>query len=224
MATSNQYNYNPTVGDIVKDALSNLGIIGLGETPDNDMESMALSRLEKLLKALQNDMVIVNRFSTQSAATTPQQATVDISTYGFKRIYDVVIKQNNVDTPLTIIPEETYLEIPEKTTAGIPLYCVVSSDESTLKLYPVPDSAYTLSVYGQLKIEDAVAMTSNLSIDSGAYEMLVTMLTHKLASAFRKPLDERLYWGKLADKELSRYKAGQYSTSPNKIKVPVGVV
>jgi len=164
MTTTGTYAFNPSLGELVLNAFSRIGIRRTSILASH----LADARMEaNLLQAEWNNRQ-VNLWATDlvSTALTQSTATYDIGD-STVMILDAYITVSGLDYVIMPISRTEYASIPNKTQEGRPSQFwfdrLVNSD---ITLWPVPDasSTYTLNYYRCKLIQDA-ALTGGLNVE-----------------------------------------------------------
>lgn len=193
MSTSNSTNFNVTRNEIIHGALRILGVVGEGQTPSAQQYTDASEALNYLVKAWENQGVLI--WCVKSTDITLVAGTADyniglsqtVSVAKPLKIYQAFRRTtNNVDVPMTILSQQQYNMLGNKTSSGAPsqLYYNSQRDYGTLSLYPVPDSTVTsdvVRIYYQRPIEDFDASTDNADIPQEMLRALKYDLANEMA-------------------------------------------
>lgn len=215
MSTSNSTNFNVTRNEIIHGALRILGVVGEGQTPSAQQYTDASEALNYLVKAWENQGVLI--WCVKSTDITLVAGTADyniglsqtVSVAKPLKIYQAFRRTtNNVDVPMTILSQQQYNMLGNKTSSGAPsqLYYNSQRDYGTLSLYPVPDSTVTsdvVRIYYQRPIEDFDASTDNADIPQEMLRALKYDLANEMAFEYGIPATDR----QVLEQRSERYKA-----------------
>lgn len=179
MATSGTYAWAPDNTDIIETAYSLAGW---------DMRTGYDARAARFSLNL-----ILTEWATRGVNLwTIEQATTDCvdgtASYALDAktidVLDAVIRISDVDTPLERITMEQYLQLPDKTTEGVPSqYAVLrGTTQPTLYLYNVPDASTYDIVYWRIRyMQDIGHMAQSPDVPRRFLPALVWRLAYDLA-------------------------------------------
>jgi hypothetical protein len=164
MAVSANSDWNPAVDVILKMALQHAGLLSLGRTPTATLLSDARDILDTFLKSMASDSAALIEMSMD---TLPVSATVDAYVLPNDTVdvtFPMMVREtgtSNSQTQITQVVYRNYQEITLKELAGTPLRCYVERLETvTLRFWPVPEKAYTVSYQRQRLIRNAESGTT----------------------------------------------------------------
>lgn len=191
MATSGSVNFSLSVRQIITDALEEIGVISIGDTPSAEDAAKALGKLNLMLKTwgTNEKLWIKTEGSVTLLASTASYATSPVSLA--RRIDGVRRRTSNVDTPLTMMSREEYLDFPSKTATGVPFGCYFDPQRATRTLYVVgvPDATIaastTLRIDYRRVIEDADDLDNDLDIPQEWLEACSAGLAARLVTPYR---------------------------------------
>jgi hypothetical protein len=227
MPLSGSTNYALTRDDLISAALRKTNTIGTGETPDSSLVTEVAGALQRVVKALEADGMPLWRIT--EATLTPVAGTVSytigesatINTPAPLKVLQAFRRKtlNNVtnDVPMHIDPYYDYNLLPNKTTAGYPVRLfykapganAAAAVQSTIYLWPVPDSTFvsgsdgtgTIKIYYQRPFDDLDASGDHLDFPSYWYQAVVWGLADEIAGEQGVPLGERSMIHKRAQEE-----------------------
>ena len=205
--------YAITALSTVTGALKLLHVIGEGETPNSDLSTDGLSRLNELV-----DWLGTQRLSTFTLARTTFAYSASTGTYSIGpsgAINQVRPDQiagaayipagSTQEILLTPISAEGYAGLTLKDqTAAAPwgFYYSPSSPLGSLVLYPTPTEAATLVLYVRALLEAFADLTTSYTLPAGYARMLRYQLAKQWAGEFGKalsPADDEIARESLAD-------------------------
>jgi hypothetical protein len=169
LATSGSIDFTLTARDVVEYALRKIGALDITQTADADEAAAALVELEVMLKewALTGPYLFTKRETSQTLVA----ATASYSLSSTKPIRFLEARYRDVngrDLPMEELTREEYLELPLKTSQGIPttFYFDPQPNSWTLYVWPVLAAATTEAVrYSyQRRIEDVDDLNNDLDI------------------------------------------------------------
>lgn len=203
MSTSNSTNFNVTRDEIIAGALRILGVVGEGQSPTTDQITASAEALNYIIKAWENQGVPIwaIKFTdiTLTAATADYNIGLSQTVNVAKplKVYQAFRRTTgNVDVPMTILSQQQYNMLGNKTSSGPPsqLYYNAQRDYGILSLYPVPSSADTsdiVRIYYQRPLEDFDASTDNADIPQEMLRALKYDLANELAFEYGIPSADR---------------------------------
>ncbi len=193
MSTSGSTNFNVTRDEIITGALRILGVIGEGQSATAQQISDSAEALNYLIKAWENQGVPI--WAIKFTDITLLDGVADynlgigqsINIPKPLKIYQAFRRTtNNVDVPMTILSQQQYNMLGNKTASGAPIQLYYNSqrDYGVLSLYPVPTSAVltdVVRIYYQRPLEDFDASTDNADIPQEMLRALKFDLANELA-------------------------------------------
>lgn len=189
-----------TARNIITKAMQKIGALTKNDTPSSDEISDGLDSLNGLLGSWSNDSMLIWTRAVESFSVVANDGTYTIGTGGdFNTtrptyIISAYLRQNNIDYPLTIISDEIYANIPDKSVGGIPIYLNYNNNYAlgTLTLYPVPTQAYTIYLVTEKPIT-TLTLDSVLSLPSGWERMMIYNLAVEIAPEYGQQVDGSIY-------------------------------
>lgn len=180
-----------TALDLIKSAMRKVGVLTKTESPTSDEAVDALATLNAMLDSWANDSVNVPYRTLESFTLTAGTANYTIGTGGaFNTTKPILIKSaylrdGTTDSPIDIISDEEYSLISQKATQGDPDRLNFSNAYplATIRLYPVPSSAYTLYVLSE-KIIGNYSLSTTVSLPPGWERAIVYQLAVELAPEY----------------------------------------
>lgn len=139
-----------TARQIITKAMQQVGILTKTEQPDADEANDALESMNDMLSSWSNDsgMIYVRTWEEFDVTAGQTKYTIGpLQNFNTIRPINIVaghIRWNNIDYPMTKIPDEVYTEdIPQKTLQSIPEYYNYDNGYPTgiIRLFPVPQVA-----------------------------------------------------------------------------------
>lgn len=184
-----------TARSIIKSAMRKIGALVKNEEPTADEAVDGLEILNDLLASLSNDSLIVYSRTMEGFTLSGGTASYTIgsgATFNTSRpirLVSAYVRSGSVDYPLSIVSDEQFATIPYKTTAGIPEFLNYSNafPQATIKLYPVPATAYTLYLVTEKPLS-SFALIDEVSLPEGWRRMLVYNLAIEFASEYGQPV------------------------------------
>lgn len=191
------------VATLIADAYRNCGH-DEEEEPSAAQYERGLRRLNSMLNAWSAEKLnvygIVSGITSGGYALTPGDGEYTLGTGGnfnaawAKQITSAFNRVDNVDYPLEIITRETYNAIPQKNLSQRPfkLYYEPTFPLGTIRLYPVPDQAYTVYFDAQKVITQFAAIEDEVALQPEFEEALEYNLSLRLAPKMGTALDPRV--------------------------------
>ena len=178
MTSSGTTSFNLAIDDVIRRAYSRLG----QNTPSGyDMRQARLA-LNLILADMGNRTVLL--FATTRATL---DTTIGVSDYQLPDdtvdVQDVMCGDVNLEIPMNAYGQGEYQRLPIKNMRGRPV--IYFSDRNVgpviLRIWPVPDRAYTLSYYKIRRIQDVGDYTNTLDVPVKYLPAIISGLTWSLA-------------------------------------------
>jgi hypothetical protein len=165
------------------------GVLGKGETPDNDESQDGLAALNSMLDSFSIERLNVYYIVSEALTMVPSQATytMDLNTTRPTRIEDeCFIRFASIDTALTLIDSAAYASLIAKTiSSNIPMYLFVDMQNQLVRLnfYPVPSTTAAVAYIKSWKqLQQFTTLTDVIALPQGYEEMLAFNLAVRWAS------------------------------------------
>lgn len=183
--------------EIVTKALQKNGVLVKSETPSADEASDGLYALNVLVSSLSNDSMMIYARTDENFPLVAGTATYTIGTsqtFNTARpiyIVDAYVRQGTTDYPITQISDEGYAGIVDKTSRGIPNFLNYTNGYSTatIKLWPVPDTSYTLYLLSEKQLA-TFTLAGDVSLPPGWERFLIHKLGVELAPDYGEAVDQ----------------------------------
>ena len=164
-----------TARDLISASLRKIGVLAKGETMLSEDANDGLISLNGLLSSWSVERLLVNSLTQESFALTIGTASYTIGVGGvFNTIRPIkmiesFVRDGQLDYPIMIQSQEFYDQIGYKTTRTIPAVMFVdyAYPLATIKLYPVPDKAYTLFLTAQKALTAFPTLDTVVSLPDG---------------------------------------------------------
>lgn len=190
MATSGSTNFSLNARDICTFALEELRIIGAGETPTADDVDAVKKRLNLMLKSMQVQAPSLWRRTTGTVTLVAGTASYVLSPRPFRVTRANYKSAANVEIPMFDLTEDEYLDLPLKTTTGVPTnyYVDYQRTAATMFVWPVPASvtSETISYRFQRLFEDVDTLDDDLDIPQENLELVGKNLAVRCLKMFGK--------------------------------------
>lgn len=176
-----------TVSEIVTAALRKAGVVAVDESPSANESAVALSGLDRMLKAWQ-----AYRFNlwtkTAMSVTATTATSYTLSPVRPLRILSCRWKNTGgTETPMQELTRDEYDRLPIKTTTGTPTTYYYDRQREAAKLYvwPVPSSVTTetLEITYEREIED-MSLASAVDVPGEWWNAVVYGLAAEIADEF----------------------------------------
>lgn len=226
MATSGSVDWNLTRDEIITEALEDLGVLDVGDSPETNDVTSASRGLNVVLKSLQSDPFIHLRFiEEQTVSLVDGTGSYDLASDTMK-VMDAWLRIDSEDTHLDVISKEEYDLIVNKTEENQPqrVYIDYAADIPKAYFNPVPEASYTAYFVNERRIEDMDAAANNVDLPVEAIDMVIKGLCAKLAKKFQLPIDERAFHTREFETAKRDYKAGDTNRYGKEVVAPRYIV
>lgn len=181
---------------IITKAMQKAGILTKSESPAADEASDALDALNDLLASWSNDSLMIYARVFESFSLSSGVASYTIGTgQTFNTIRPIFIaeahvRQNVIDYPVTVIPDEVYQGIQDKTTQGTPQFLNYTNGfpTATINLWPVPTAGFTLFLTSEKELSQ-LTLNQTISLPPGSRRALIYNLSVEIAPEYGQPID-----------------------------------
>lgn len=182
-----------TARDIVEGALRKIHVLGRGQSLPADLADDALEALNALLGSLSAE---VGYIYTQARETFPltSSASYTIGSGGVfntalpAQIQSAFVTNGTTDTPLQCYDVLRYNELADKTITGEPttLYYDGGYPLGTIRLYPVPNASYTLTISSRKYLSEFTDLNTVYDMPPEYKRMLIANLGVEMAPEYEK--------------------------------------
>lgn len=197
---------------MIQSALEIVGAKALGQPLDNDEIEQGGRFLSDLVKSWQSKGVFLWSIYDLQTNISLSDVSFDLQADTDHACIDIDtarVVDGDRDYPLTRISYSKYLDLPEKTTTGRPLYYTVSTSSDydlttvgvskpTCYFYPAADATYVLKYRGISLLKDLDENTSSPDIRRRLINALKYALAADLADPYHLSISEREYLTKKA--------------------------
>lgn len=198
MATSNSTNFSTSRNELINGALRIAGAIEQGGTPTAAQVTEASEALNMMAKAWQVDglpLWTTKEYSLSLVAGTSSYTP----TVKMMRVIQAYNRNtsSNVDIPMTIITRDEYNRLGNKSTTGNPIQLlhIPNRTDSTIKVYPTPDSTFaasnTITIVYQKQYDDFDASSDEPEFPAEWFEALKFNLAHRLSAEYGMNIYDR---------------------------------
>lgn len=219
-----------TIAEIINLALTDSGVLGIGQTAQAQDTADALTRLNFMIGQWNRQRWLVYHLVDVSCAMT------GAASYGLgtgqplnvprlDRIDAAYVRNNttSVDTSMRMMrSREEFARIREKSDTGSGYYAFYDSDNPTGQVYiwPIPPSGNTLHILGKAVLQSFPTAATTVTLPEEYLEALYANLVVKLRAAYRLPPDD--YYNGLAETTLNVIKAANLQDSELRIAKVAG--
>lgn len=186
-----------TALDIIKRGFKTATILAAGEAPSSEDASDALDLLNDLIEELNINSLMIFRDNVETFSLVAGTGSYTIGASGtfnttrpIEIISAAIRTSDNIDTPLMVFNQEQYLRLSDKTSQGKPdvLYYDAQYTLGVIKLYPVPDAAYTLVINSNYQLSALASTSTEVTLPMGYNKILRYLLAVELCIMFGKPV------------------------------------
>lgn len=196
-----------TAREIIRKALQRGGIVTQNETPSADETSDGLDMLNDMFSSWSNDSLTVYARKWENFPLTGADGVYtigtgqDFNTVRPTYIADAYLRDNTTDTPVRVISEEAYYAISQKNTQSIPYWLTYDNGfpVGTIRLYPVPSTAYTLFLLSEKPFSE-FDLDDELDFPPGWQRAIIYNLAVELCSEYGQPVPDKV--GQIARESL----------------------
>ena len=189
-----------TIGDLITEALQELGVVEAGGTPTGNDSTLGLRKINDLVDQWAAERLLIYTVGSTSFAIAASDATYTVGSGGNintawpVEIDHVTYKDTSLSTPveveLTKLTPDAWAKMPIKgLTSAYPqaFYFdrAFTSSLGTLNLWPVPTSStLTGYLYAPTPVSEFSALTTSVTLPPGYRRLIVKSLVCELAPAF----------------------------------------
>lgn len=169
-----------TFRDLLKDALTEIGVLADGETPTAEALSSGLRSFNRMLGNWSTQNLLVNAQIDETFSLIANQSLYlmgpggDFDTVCPKEIHGVSVMINGIESPCDILTEDEWQRVQLKGTASqIPcaVYPVATFPQYSFTFWPVPsDPTYSAKIYSLKPLTSIADVNASVILQPG-YEM-----------------------------------------------------
>jgi len=189
-----------TARELVTDALIDLGEFDPTETIDAADLVRGIRVLNRMLSlwSVQNLLApytISESFAGSGSASYTMGTAGTASATRAKTILNAYANDGSNDTPIEIIDQRKYNNIPDKSTAGTPEFLFYDPiyPVGVIYLYRVPSASYTIHIESTKELTGTLAIATTLLLPPEYEEAIVTNLTIRLAPSYKVQITPFMY-------------------------------
>jgi hypothetical protein len=163
MATSGTHQFDPTFDDILQDAA---GMVGGGPILAEELLS-AKRGLDVVLTKIQNRNILLHKIQTTTVPVIAEQDTYSINRATLDILHASVSRIDSSNSfTLERLGYEQWADIPTKERPGQPTQYWFDRGRvgSTLNIWPVPDTSYTLNLTIHKLADDTLRAFNNVDV------------------------------------------------------------
>lgn len=186
MTTSGITSYSRTARDIITDALTDNGIVGVGEEPEAAEMTACMSRLNNMLKSWQSRGVLWKQ-ETITVTGTALTAAITLPDYvrgvNGARYIDSAVNARQ----MTRWERDEYMSLPNKIAYGTPSVYYVDRNASDIVLYvwQVPRIGFTLSLDIDRAMDTVTNVTQTVDVPDELLETVMMNLALRCCGIFQ---------------------------------------
>lgn len=183
-----------TAGDQINRALRLLGVLAEGETPSAQTSADALMALNQMIDSWNTERLSVFSTLDQTVTWPAGQATNTLGpsdTLAGTNVRPVLVEgvyyvSNGESYPVSVINQDQYDQIPDKTATGDPEVVFVNPTamNATLTVYPVPTRNLEMHVVSARELTQPATLSTTLSFPPGYLRAFTYNLACELAPEF----------------------------------------
>lgn len=200
MSTSGSYNFSTSRNELIAGALRIVGAIAQGETPTAAQYTESAEALNMLVKAFMADGMPLWAITQYSLSLVAGTNTYTISSPKLLKVTQAFNHNSstNIDIPMRVLTRQEYNILGNKTTTGNPiqLYHSPNRTDSTVKVFPTPDSTSattnTITLVAQKPFEDFDASTDEPDFPQEWFVALKFALAIQLAPEYGMGYQDRV--------------------------------
>ena len=186
MATSGVITFNLTARDVVKQAMSLIGVLGAGVEPNADDAETARIHLNMMLKSMQADGCNLWRETEDSVTFAADDGAVDLD----PRVIDVmearIVLSSTYERSLAQWGWGEYVTYPNKTASGDPVVFTIRKQRGVteMRVWPVPSVERVIRYTCARVIEDVADLANDIDVPQEWLETVVYNLAARLCEPF----------------------------------------
>lgn len=209
-----------TFRDLLTDALIEIGVLAVGETPTADDLSSGLRRFNRMIGNWSTQNLLIYAQTEETFPLVANQATYlmgpagDFVTTRPKQIDGVSIIVNGIEQACATLTEDEWQRIPLKSqTSQIPLrvYAVATNPAYSLTFWPIPsDTSSSAKIYSLKPLSQITDVSVDYVMPPGYDLALVYDLAILLCPSYGKPVTPEL--SAIAGKAMADIKRANIKT------------
>ena len=209
-----------TAQTLINRAMRLIGALESGESPSPDETTDVLAALNAMLDSWRNESLVVYQVADITHTLTPGDGIYTIGSAGDinqtrpNKIESAYVTQGDIDYSVQVIGKGSYDAIADKSSQGVPhaLYYDPAYPLGTINLYPVPDSAYTLTISALSPLQTLTTAGTTVALPSGYERALAYNLAIEIAPEFQLSASPEV--AKIASESLAAIKRTNAASRP----------
>jgi hypothetical protein len=186
-----------TARSLLTRSLRKGGIIAKNQTPTAGELNDALEDFNSMLGLWSNNEMLIVARVLEGFTLTPSDLDYTIGVGGNfntsrpQFITSAFVRDGTTDHPVTVVSDAAYASIAYKTQPGLPSSLNYSNANplATIRLHPVPVSAYTLYLWSEKAITSIATLDTVLAFPPGWEDALMYNATIRLAAEYGQEVD-----------------------------------
>lgn len=182
--------------EIITKALQKNGALVKSEVPAADEAVDGLSSLNAMVSSWSNEAMLIYARTEDNFPLVAATATYSIGTsqtFNTTRpmlIVEAHVRQGTFDYPLTIISDEDYMGIVDKSEPGTPRFINFTNGypTATIKIWPVPNATFTLYLLTEKELS-SFTLAGTVSLPPGWEQALIYNLAVMTAPEYGQQAD-----------------------------------
>jgi hypothetical protein len=199
MTTSGSYDFTVNRNELIAGALRLCGVIAQGETPTTSQYSEASTFLNSMVKAWEAEGMPIWAITTTTLTPVAGQTAYTLNNPKLLKCIQAWNRNTSslVDIPMRIITRQEYNILGNKSTTGNPiqLYFQPNRDDTTVYLFPTPDSTSAsqnvIYIVAQRPFQDFDASTDTPDFPQEWFEAVMYGLAQRLAGVYNIDVETR---------------------------------
>lgn len=219
-----------TVSEIINLALTDSGVLGIGQTAQAQDTADALTRLNFMIGQWNRQRWLVYHLVDVSCAMTGAAfyglgTGQPLNVPRLDRIDAAYVREDatGIDTSMRMMrSREEFARIREKADTGAGYYAFYDSDNPTGQVYiwPLPPAGNTLHILGKAVLQSFASTADSITLPNEYMEALYANLVVRLRAAYRLPPDN--FFTSLAETTLNVIRAANLQDSDLRIAKVAG--
>lgn len=171
MATSGTYTFNPTVAEILTDALQICGH-DLYNTPEPEVMAVAKRSLDTVIQSLNDQSTDVYAIVETTLATVAGDGEYDLPA-GAVGIDGMTINADDEELDIKPLTFAQFAGVRADSTEGIPAGYYLDKQAGVIHLRSIPNDVYTITYRQLMRYQDAGEDENNVNLQPRAAKMLI---------------------------------------------------
>lgn len=201
------YDFINTRNDIITASFQRAGLLDDSEVLTGEMLSNGVRELNTIIATWEDRGVKLFQLEEASLTTVANKTsyTVDENILGvFYASISDGSTESDFNSRLNII---TYAEYLKKSECDVSLYCPIdlcfNPNNNTISFFPTPQDARAVRIVYINKIKDFDTASGTSDFPRSWQKALINALTFELCNIYGSSIDDRTYWGNLAEQSYN---------------------